>query len=82
MKRVILDTNIYGLIAIDVERSKIREWLGTSGLVVYGSPVIRKQLNITKERELEAGKKVRETADAYYRVYKEIANKNSEVCWI
>ena len=48
MKRVILDTNIYGLIAVDEEREKIRD-SAASSYIVYGSTVIRKELRKTKK---------------------------------
>ena|SRR3989338_5563431 len=45
MKRVILDTNIYGLLAKDAERLKIVGRLKVeSGLVVYGFKLIRNEL--------------------------------------
>lgn len=49
MKRIILDTNIYGLIAVDSEREKIRNSIASAAILVYGSPIIRKELRNTKK---------------------------------
>lgn len=49
MKKVLLDTNIYGLIAIDEKRLQIRRNLADSNLIVYGNPIIRKELRNTKK---------------------------------
>ena len=48
MKRVILDTNIYGLIVVDEDRGKIRNSVEKEKVViVYGFPIIRKELRDT-----------------------------------
>lgn len=49
MKRIILDTNIYGLVAVDEKREEIRRSITSSGIVLYGSTVIRKELRKTKK---------------------------------
>ena len=51
MKRVILDTNIYGVITIDIDRAIIRDKIGKTA-IIYGMPLIRKELR-------DAPKKVR-----------------------
>jgi len=43
MKRIMLDTNIYGRMVIDDELDEIKEAIGRK-LVVYGSEVIRKEI--------------------------------------
>ena len=48
MKRVILDTHIYGLIAVDDERERIKNSIVSSVMPVYGSYIIRKELRNTK----------------------------------
>ena len=48
MKRVILDTNIYGLIVVDKDRNKVRHSVEEKKtVVVYGLPLIRKELRDT-----------------------------------
>ena len=48
MKRVLLDTNIYGLIVKDNDRSKIRNKIEKErAVVVYGLPLIRRELRST-----------------------------------
>ena len=48
MKRVLLDTNIYGLIVLDKDRLRITEKLSQgSGIKIYGSSAIRKELRDT-----------------------------------
>ena len=45
MKRVILDTNIYGLLATDEDRLKIIDKLkNTNKLIVYGFKIVRNEL--------------------------------------
>ena len=46
MKRVILDTNIYGFLAIDPKKKSVVEKI-LSSVVVYGVDVIRKELRAT-----------------------------------
>lgn len=59
MKRVILDTNIYGEIIKQGDIEFTLENLNKSGLIVYGSQVIRKELrDVSKEKlTVSAGKK-------------------------
>ena len=48
MERAILDTNIYGLIVVDEDRDKIRYSIQKKeAIIVYGLPVIRKELRDT-----------------------------------
>jgi len=48
MKRVLLDTSIYGKLVFDRERNRIAETLRLSvNTVIYGSPLIRKELRDT-----------------------------------
>lgn len=48
MKRVLLDTNIYGLIVKDVDRNKVRDKIEKEKImIVYGLPLIRKELRDT-----------------------------------
>ncbi|MBI5389809.1 hypothetical protein HZB01_05525 [Candidatus Woesearchaeota archaeon] len=55
MLRVLLDTNIYGLISIDIERRKIIDALyHPLAPLVYGMPLIRKELRDTT-RTLKMG---------------------------
>ena len=45
MKRIIFDTNAYGLLAIDMERLKVVEKIKiSSSLIVYGFKIIRDEL--------------------------------------
>lgn len=53
MKRVIFDTNIYGLIAVDKERRALREAFHSSAWIVYGSPVVRKELRKTPKGRID-----------------------------
>jgi len=56
MKRVILDTNIYGLIIVDESIDKLKEDLDKKNIfIVYGFPLIRKELRDTpKSIKLES----------------------------
>jgi len=53
MKRVILDTNIYGRIAVDDQRDLVRNMISTSKIIVYGNLVIRKQLRATPKGQID-----------------------------
>ena len=44
MKRIILDTNIYGVIAMDEDRSEIVEKIKISKIIVYGFKTIRGEI--------------------------------------
>ncbi len=51
MKRVLLDTNIYGRLVLDNTRSKIKERLeNPKHFVVYGTHIIRKELRNTPKK--------------------------------
>ena len=60
MKRILLDTNIYGLIVIDEDRDKIRNVIEKKRvLVVYGLPLIRKELRDTPKNIRVGGNNLR-----------------------
>lgn len=60
MKRVLLDTNVYGELAIDSAVEKIRSALATTqNFVFYGMDVIRKELRETPKNERFRGKNLR-----------------------
>ncbi len=60
MKRVILDTNIYGMIVIDEDREKVRETIQMSNsVIVYGISLIRKELRDTPKNIRAGGIKLR-----------------------
>jgi len=60
MKRVIMDTNVYGLIVVDLDRNKVKEAL-KKGLrvIVYGMPLIRKELRDTPKNIRAEGANLR-----------------------
>ena len=53
MKRIMLDTNIYGLIVVDTESKLIRVGLKSSGIIIYGNSVIRKELRATPKAHID-----------------------------
>ncbi len=59
MKRVLLDTNIYGNMLIDSDIDKIKEGVGTSYLVIYGLRVIRNELRATPRKIKVKGSNLR-----------------------
>ena len=61
MKRILLDTNIYGLIVVDIDRNQIHEWLHKrkNELVIYGFSVIRKELRSVPTKIRQRGIKLR-----------------------
>lgn len=60
MVQVILDTNIYGKIAIDPEREQLVERIVNSHLVVMNLSLIREELRRTaRSRKVERGRKLR-----------------------
>ena len=49
MKRLLLDTNIYGYIVADNDRDNVHAWIHTNDKIsLYGFEVIRKELRSTK----------------------------------
>lgn len=52
MKRVILDTNIYGKIIEEMNLDLILENLSKSNIVIYGNDVIRKELRDTPKEKI------------------------------
>ncbi len=70
MKRVLLDTNIYGLMVIDKDRDRLRDSIEqVKTVVIYGLPLIRKEL-----RDTPKNIKVREVNLRNYllRLYEEV----------
>ena len=60
MKRVLLDANVYGELAIDPALARIKErMLGGADLVFYGSEVIRKELRDTPKSQRFANRNLR-----------------------
>lgn len=59
MERVLLDTNIYGLIAVDKDRLKITDSIIKSGLIVYGTGLNRKELRAVPKYVIVAGRNLR-----------------------
>ncbi len=51
MKRVLLDTNVYGELAIDPALERIRERLNDINFAFYGAAIIRKELRETSKSE-------------------------------
>ncbi len=47
MKRVLLDTNVYGLIVEKEDPEKVREIIRNSSIIIYGIAIIRKELRAT-----------------------------------
>jgi len=102
MKRILPDTNIYGLLARDLDRIKLVERLVNDKImIVYGNKTIRDELRdiskkirfngkslrvdilnlydqIVKERILKIDKSVIETADNYYKAYREFGGSKSK----
>lgn len=100
MKRILLDTNIYGIILEKEELETFRELISGSGILIYGIKIIRDELRsaprtgmnginlrmdllrlyeaITRNRELEFGKKETGLADAYYETYKKLGGITSK----
>lgn len=60
MERVILDTNIYGLIVIDEDRNKVRHSIEKEKMaIVYGFQLIRKELRDTPKNIRVGGTSLR-----------------------
>ena len=59
MKRIVLDTNIYGFMAKDDERSEIVEKIKTSKLIIYGFKIIRNELREVPKQIKVGGKSFR-----------------------
>ena len=61
MKRVLLDTNIYGLIVVDTERDDIHDSIhkNKDSLLIYGFSIIRKELRDVPKRIKQKGRKLR-----------------------
>ncbi len=60
MKRAVLDTNIYGEIAIDPSLQRIRNSLAADKrFIFYGIDIIRKELRDTSKTERIRGKSLR-----------------------
>lgn len=74
MKRLLLDTNIYGHIVVDPEREKVHKIIHTKDdILIYGFDIIRKELRSTKRSV--AGINLRMDL---LRVYDELAKKTYE----
>lgn len=59
-KRILLDTNIYGFIAKDIERIKIVDSIiGNTNTIVYGNKIIRNELRDIPGKLKSEGKNVR-----------------------
>ena len=52
MKRVILDTNIYGKIIENMDIDFVIDNLSKSGIVIYGNDIIRKELRDTSKKKI------------------------------
>jgi hypothetical protein len=52
MKRVLLDTNIYGEILLNEEESLVLRGIGHHRLIVYGADAIRKELRDTSKKKI------------------------------
>ena len=60
MQNLILDTNIYGLIVVDLNREKVRVSIEKKkSAIVYGLPLIRKELRDTPKNIRVRGTKLR-----------------------
>ena len=53
MPGFLLDTNIYGKLAVDPRRVAIRNGLAISKVIIYGSSVVRKELRATPKRVVD-----------------------------
>ena len=51
MKRLLLDTNIYGIIVEKQEREEFQDLTKNSNIVIYGCSVIRKELRATPKEK-------------------------------
>jgi len=59
MKKLLLDTNIYGLMVADSERKDIHEQLHQGSLLIFGFDVVRKELRDTPKNISFQGKDLR-----------------------
>src|SRR3989344_1483375 len=60
MKRIILDTNIYGVLSADSERLEIMEKLKVSNkIIVYGFKIIRSELRDTSNSKKVGNRNLR-----------------------
>lgn len=66
MKRTILDTNIYGELAIDKDVGEIVDSIGGGSVTVYGLPIIRKELRDTPKSSIFEEKNLRITMLSIY----------------
>lgn len=68
MRRLLLDTNIYGLMAADPLLTKLKE-LHTNkknDIIIYGFPLIRRELRATPKTKLYQGRNLRVTLLSIY----------------
>ena len=75
MKRMLLDTNIYGLIVVDPESVIVKEGLKSAEIVIYGNSVIRKELRATPPRRIDG---INLRLDLL-RLYDELVKKELEI---
>ncbi len=59
MNRILLDTNIFGLIAIDIDRSHIIDLILKCNIAVYSTRLNRKELRAVPKATIVSGKKLR-----------------------
>ena len=59
MKRLLLDTNIYGEMIVDENLDKIKEGLKQGSLIIFGSKIIRKELRATPKKIKVSGSNLR-----------------------
>ena len=94
MKRILLDTNIYGELVIDPEIDVIKTGIKKKPLVIYGNRLIRKELRMADIRSLrlsllslydEIAKKeyeiddnMKNIANSYYKAYREFGGSKSK----
>lgn len=79
MKRIILDTNIYGELAIDKEIFRIIEDIKKRGDAIYGTKIIRKELRETSKKKVFEEKNLRITM---LTIYDQIVKEhNLDITW-
>ena len=77
MRRVLLDTNIYGELAIDKELARVINNIKKEEWIIYGTKTIRQELRRTPKKRLFQEKNLRITMLAIYD--KLVKNHNLEI---
>lgn len=80
MKRLLLDTNIYGLIVERNEDEEFKNLVKRSDIIVYGCSAVRKELrDIPKEKTMLRGQSVRKVRNFLLNLYDTVTKEHEIV---